>query len=65
MDRIKRFINKKLSAPSKEKQRRVHEFKRLVLNMPYTSTYYHYQKNPGSFFEQEDYEIQSGRESEC
>lgn len=57
MDRIQRFINKRLSGKhSDDRIRRIHEFKRLVLNMPYTQTYYLYKKNPTSFFREDEFE---------
>jgi hypothetical protein len=57
MDRIQRFINNHFHGKlSNGRIQRIHEFKRLVLNMPYTQTYYLYKKNPTSFFREDEFE---------
>ena len=53
MDR-KKIILRKLSKLSKDRMKRVYQFKRMVMNMPYTDTYYTFKKNPGLMFEEEE-----------
>lgn len=53
MDR-KKIILRKLSKMSKDRMKRVYQFKRMVMNMPYTETHYIFKKNPNAMFEEEE-----------
>lgn len=52
--RIEKFIKKSFISDEQKRLRRMKNFKRMILNMPYTKTYYMYKKNPGSFFLEEE-----------
>lgn len=58
---IERFIRKQFSktSSSKDRIRRIHEFKRLVMNMPYTQTHYLYKQNPNSMFREDEFEART------
>ena len=57
----RKIVLRKLSKMSKDKIKRIEQFRRMVLNMPYTDTHYVYKSYPGSLFQEEEFDIRSGK----